>query len=142
MKLVLIAILTALTMYCTYGQDSVTIYRQFCNDKPKSRVDSFMTCFPKIMFISLDEGFDDSLYITVNDTVVINRYLKTNESIDYADGFGIVFDKPTDVKILKLKFVRANIIIREQVNLHYKSLQIRGLRPWLLVYTNQFPMRQ
>lgn len=126
----------------SYGQDSIRVNRQYNNDKPKSAIDSFYNRIPNTIFISLDEGFDDSLYITVNDKVFLNKHLKSNESIGLAGGFGISFDNSSDVKILKLKFVNANFYIEEKVDLSYKSLQIRGLKQWLLIYTNQFPMRE
>ncbi|GEM_PF-3287840 len=142
MKHLLISLLITLTIHSSYGQDSIKVTRQYYNDKPKSPVDSFFQSIPNTIFVSLDEGFNDSLYITVNDTIILNQYLKSNESIGYAGGFGISFDKPSDVKILKLKFVNSNFYIEEKVNLAYKSLKVRGLRPWLLIYTNQFPMRE
>ena len=142
MKHLLIIQFILFIIQSTYGQDSLKVNRQYNNDKPKSSVDSFYHSIPNTIFVSLDEGFDDSLYITVNNTIFLNKYLKSNESIGYAGSFGISFDKPTDVKILKLKFVNSNVYIEEKVNLAYKSLQIRGLRPWLLIYTNQIPMRE
>jgi hypothetical protein len=126
----------------SYGQDSVRVFRQYYHDRPQSGIDSFYQTISNTIFISLDEGFDDSLYITVNDTVFLNQYLKTNESVGLAGGLAISFNSPTDVKILKLKFVNENFYIEEKVDLTYKSLQIRGLKYWLLIYTNQFPVRE
>ena len=142
MKHPLINLLITLTVHSCYGQESIKVSRQYDSHKPKSSNDSFFQSIPNTIFISLDEGFNDSLYITVNDTVFLNQYLKSNESIGYAGGFVISFNKPTDSKILKLKFVNSNFYIEEKVNLAYKFLQIRGLKPWLLLYTNQFVTRE
>jgi len=141
MKL-LCLILCAFTFQKGIAQDSVHVKREFWNNKSESRADSIWNSVQNTIFISFDEGFDDSLNITVNDKVVFNGYLKTNYSIGYAGGLGINFNDSSEVKILKLHFVNANFYIREKVNLSYKSLQIRGLNPWLLIYTNQFPMRE
>ncbi len=124
------------------GQDSVRVIRQYENDKPKTAIDSFYHKSYNAIFISLDEGFDDSLYITVNDIPVLNKHLKSNESIGYAGGFGIHFNDSSEIKDLKIKFVKANRYIQERINLKYKSLQVRGLNPWVLIYTNHFPMRE
>lgn len=142
MKPLLIIILVFLAFQKAYGQDSVRVVREYNNDKPKSSIDSFFNNIPNTIFISLDEGFDDSLYITVNDKVILNQYLKTDASIGLAGGFIITFDTLSDIKILKLKFVKANVYIEEKLYLTYKSLQIRGPKHWLLIYTNQFPMRE
>ncbi len=142
MKLLVIFIFIYFTFHKAYGQDSVRVIREYDNDKPKSSIDSFFNNIPNTIFISLDEGFDDSLYITVNDKVILNQYLKTDASIGLAGGFIITFDNLSDIKILKLKFVKANVYIEEKLYLTYKSLQIRGRKHWLLIYTNQFPMRE
>ena len=142
MKSPLFVILTAFIYLESLAQDSIRVTRQYNDDKPESSIDSFYHNIQNTIFISLDEGFDDSLYITVNGRVVLNQYLKSNNSIGYAGSFGISFAKTSDVKILRLKFVKANFCIEEKLDLAYKSLQVRGLKTWLLIYTNQFPMRE
>jgi hypothetical protein len=142
MKRSFVIILIVFVFQKSYSQDSIPVLRHYNYDKPKTSIDSFIYETLNTIFISLDEGFDDSLYITVNDSIVLNKYLKSNESIGYASGFHISFNKLSDIKILKLKFVKANFCIVEKVNLGFKSLEIRGLRSWLLNYTNQFPMRE
>lgn len=123
------------------GQDSIRVVRQYENDKPITAVDSAYHMVRNVIFISLDEGFEDSVLVTVNDTVILNEYLKTNESIGLAGSFGIHFTDSCEIKDLKIRFIKANRYIQERVNLNYKSLQIRGLNPWHLIYTNRFPMR-
>jgi hypothetical protein len=142
MKLIIYLLISVLTIKKAIGQDSVYIKREFWNNKPESRADSIWNSIPNTIFISFDEGFDDSLYITVNDKVIFNGYLKTNYSIDYAGGLGIHFKDSSEVKNLKLHFVNANFYIQEKLKFTYKSLQIRGLNPWTLIYTNQFPVRE
>lgn len=131
-----------ITLQSLSGQDSIQVRREYRNAKPKTKPDSIFYEIPNTIFISLDEGFDDSLYITVNDVPVIQKYLKTNQSIGYAGGLQIYFKDSSEVKILKLQFVKANRYIQEKVNLNYKSLEIRGLNPWLLIYSNHFYMRE
>jgi hypothetical protein len=137
-----ICILFCFVFQNSYAQDSVRVLRQYENEKPTTFLDTFYNKIPNTIFIWLNEGFEDSLYVTVNDTIVLNQSLKSNESIGYAGGVGIHFDNPCEVKILRLKFIKANFYIEEKLNLAYKSLEIRGLRPWLLVYTNHFYMRE
>ena len=123
------------------GQDSIRLTRQYENDRPVTRLDSFFYQVPNTIFISLDEGFNDSLHVSINDTIILRQYFITNESIGYAGGLNISFKDSSEVKILKLLFIKANKYILEKVNLNYKSLQIRGLKPWLLIYGNRFYMR-
>ena len=142
MKLLLISIVSFVIYQNVLGQDSIHVVRQYNNDKPTIKIDSAYYKLHNTIFISLGEGFNDSLYITVNDIPFLNEYLKSNESIGYAGGFGILFTDSAEIKDLKIKFVKANRYIQERVNLTYKSLEIRGLNPWLLIYTNHFPMRE
>lgn len=123
------------------GQDSIRLTRQYENERPATSLDSFFYQVPNTIFISLDEGFDDSLHISINDTVILRQYFITNESIGLAGGLNISFKDSSEVKILKLLFIKANKYILEKVNLNYKSLQIRGLKPWLLIYGNRFYRR-
>ena len=142
MKTPLIVILSIHSFQKSFGQDSIKVVRQYNYAGPTTYVDSFFYHIANTIFISLDEGFDDSLYITVNDTIVLNQHLKSNESIGYAGGFGIHFTDSSDIKTLKLKFVNADFYIEEKVNLTFKSLQIGGGKPWRLYYSNKFPMRE
>jgi hypothetical protein len=138
----LLTILSFFLLQKSFAQDSIHVFRHYDNEKPTTSIDTFFYNIRNTVFVSLDEGFNDSLYITVNDAAVLNTYLRSNESIGYAGEFQIHFDNPSDTKILRLKFVNENFYIEEKVNLTYKSLQIRGLMPWLLVYTNHFPIRE
>ena len=142
MKLTFFVIASILICESSLGQDSIKVVRQYDNDKPITSADSAFHKVLNTIFISLDEGFDDSLYITVNDILFLNKYLKSNESIGYAAGFGIHFNDSSETKDLKIKFIKANRFIQERINLKYKSLQVRGLNPWLLQYSNRFPLRQ
>ncbi len=124
------------------GQDSIHVVRRYENDKPVTTVDSAFYSIRNTIFVSLDEGFDDSIYVAVNDVPLVNAYLKTNLSIGLAGGFAIDFNDSSEIKNLKILFVKAHRIIYEKINLGYKSLQVRGLNPWQLVYTNRTPMRE
>jgi len=126
----------------TMGQDSIPVVRQYDNDNPITATDSAFHNIPNTIFISLDEGFDDSIYVTVNSIAFLKTYLKTNESIGYAESFGIGFKDSSEIKELKILFVNANRYIKEKLNLNYKSLQVRGLKQWTLIYTNKFPKRE
>jgi hypothetical protein len=140
MKFLLVAIVYFSLSQKADSQDSILVTRQFENDKPATAIDSFFHKIPNTIFVSLYEGFDDSVYVTINGIPFLNKYLKTNESIGYASGFVIHFKDSTEIKDLTIKFVNGNRYIHERVNLRYKSLQIRGIRHWLLIYTNHFPM--
>ena len=98
---------------------------------------------PKMIFIDLDGGFDDSVCITVNDNSILNKYLKTNEPINFAGSFVVSFEDSTEIKNLELKFLKGNFIIKEKINLGYKSLRIaRYSHQWQLDYSNHFYMRE
>ena len=125
-----------------FGQYSVQVIRTYDNTKPSTLIDSVYNSIHNTIFISLDEGFDDSLYITVNDIPFLNESLKTNESIGYAGGFGIHFKDSCDIKRIRLKFVKANYFIDEILDLNYKSVRIFHYGQWTFYYTNLFPMRQ
>jgi hypothetical protein len=116
-----------------FGQDSIAVIRHYNNAKPSTNLDSIIYDLPKMIFVSLDNGFDDSLYITVNDIPVLNKYLITNPSIDQAAWFTIGFKDSTEVKVLKLKFIKANRYLEERVNFQYKSLIISGASPWQIL---------
>jgi hypothetical protein len=134
------AILTLACLLC-HSQDSIHVTRRYENDSPVTKWDSAFNSIPNILFISLDEGFDDSVTVTVNSELVFSGYLKTNESIGLAKTLIIPNINGSEKKLLKVTFVNASRCIIENVNTNYKSLQIRGLNTWLLVYTNRFPMR-
>ena len=123
------------------GQDTIAVARKYYNDPPSTEVDSLIFSVRNALYISLDEGFDDSLYITINDKPVMNKYCRTNESIGYADSFGIGFNDSSEIKTLRIKFTRTNRIIEEKLDLKYKSLQVRYLEEWTLIYSNHFPKR-
>lgn len=125
----------------SFPQRRIHVAHQYENNKPRSMADSFYHSFANTIFISLDEGFDDSLVITINDTTIMNSYFKTNESIGHAGSFGVSFKDSSEVILLKIRFINGGRYLEERLNLRYKSLQVRGLRNWLLIYTNQFPMR-
>ena len=138
-----LTILIVLNLFCLFccAQDSIRVIRQYEDDKPVTKTDSVFNSIPDILFISLDEGFDDSIRVTINRELIFAGYLKTNESIGLATTLMIANKNPREIKILKVTFVNANRYISEKLNLNYKSLQVRGLNPWLLIYTNRFPMR-
>ncbi len=92
---------------CVLGQDSITVLRKYENDKPVTAFDSGFHKVKNAIFISFDEGFNDSCYITVNGIPFINAYLKTDESIGLATSFGLHFKDSSDSKILTIKFVKA-----------------------------------
>ena len=140
---VLVTILFIVVCFDVAGQAPVRVQKNYYNDKPITAIDSFYhNFFPNSIIVSLDDGFDDSLYITVNEEVVLNRYLKTDESIGLAGSFVISFKDSSDIKNLRLKFVGKKITIEERVSLKYKSLRIFASDPPLFLYTNQFPMRE
>ena len=56
--------------YLSFGQDSIQVVRQFENDKPLTKADSFFNSIPNIIFLDLDEGFDDSIRVTVNEQLI------------------------------------------------------------------------
>lgn len=124
------------------GQDSICVVRQYENDKPITKADSYFYKLPNVVYVTLDEGFNDSILVTVNDTVVLNEYLKTNASIGLAGGFVIHFDDACEIKDLKITFVKANYYIHERVKPAYKSLRVSYLNTWHLIYTNRIPMRE
>lgn len=122
------------------GQDSIAVIRQYYSDSVKTKADSFFYKIQNTIFISLWEGFDDSLCITVNDKILVKQHFKTDKSLGLAGQFQVSFENQTDVKVLKLNFAKANLYIEEKLNLAYKSLQIRRDYRWLLIYTNHFPI--
>ncbi len=125
------------------GQDTINVKRNYDNDNPKSRLDSLFYNVPKMIFIDLDCGFDDSVCITVNANPVLNKYLKTNESIDLAGSFVVSFADSSEIKNLELKFFKGNFVIKERINLGYKSLRIaRYSHQWQLNYSNYFYLRE
>jgi hypothetical protein len=125
------------------GQDTINVIRNYNNDNPKSTLDSVFHNMPNMIFIDLDSGFDDSVCITVNSNSVLNKYLKTNESIDLAGSFVVSFEDSSDIKNLELKFFKGNFVIKEKINLGYKSLRIaRYSHHWQLDYSNHFYMRE
>ena len=142
MKVLFCTILLIAAFQNIYGQDSIPVQRRYVVDKPVTIADSFYHRIPNAIFISLDDGFDDSLYVTVNDLPVLSGYFKTNESIGYAAGFGIHFKDSSEIKKLKIMFVKTNLYILEQVNLRYKSLRIGKTNPWVLFYNNRFPIQE
>ena len=73
MKRIIYLLVSILTIQKAIGQDSIHVKWEFWNDKPESRADSIWNSIPNTVFISFDEGFDDSLCVTVNDKVVFNR---------------------------------------------------------------------
>jgi len=104
-------------------------------------MDSGFHSIPNAIFISLDEGFDDIVRVTVNEELVFEGYLKTNESIGLAKTLIVSFKDQKEVKMLKVSFLKTNRYILEKLNLNYKSLQVRELSSWVLIYANRFPMR-
>lgn len=142
MKVILTTIFLIQFSSKVIGQDTMKVIRYYHNDKPKSFVDSIYNSIPNAIFISLNEGFNDSLYITVDDEVVLNRYLKTNGSIGLAGGFVISFKDSLEFKNLKLRFINGNLFAEERLNLSYKSLEIRYRKLLELTYTSHFPMRE
>jgi hypothetical protein len=142
MKLLIFSFVFMLIFQKISGQDSIRVVREYNNERPITKFDSILYDVKNTVFISLDEGFDDSLYVTVNSIPLLKGYLKSNQSIGYAGGFEIHFKDSSEIKNLKIKFVKANRYIQEKVNLRYKALQIRGLNPWMLVYSNHFSMRE
>lgn len=141
MKSVFIIALLALS-YQVQAQDSVSVVREYHNNQPRSSLDSLYHSFHNRIFISLGEGFADSMYITVNGTEMINGYVRTDPSTGIAGSFGFSFTDSSDIKILRLTFVRRHFYIEERVNLAYKSLEIRNLGKWHLVYDNRFYWRE
>lgn len=125
-----------------YAQDTIAATRHYDNTRPATTIDSAFYNIEKMIFVSLDNGFDDSLYITVNGFPVINKYLVTDHSIDQAAWFMIRFTDSTEVKYLKLKFVKANRCLEEKVDLSYKSLIISKRDSWKISYSNHFFMRE
>jgi hypothetical protein len=133
--------LLILVCFVGLGQDSIKVAREYWNDIPITKADSAFNSIPDVLFIDFDEGFDDSIVVTINDERIFSGYIKTNESIGLAHSLIISNKNPKEVKILKVTFVNANKCIVERLNLNHKSLHIRGLNPWVLIYTNRFPMR-
>jgi hypothetical protein len=123
-------------------EDTIRVEKHYDNRGPLTRMDSAYFSIPNSVFVSLDEGFNDSVHVTVNDHRIIDRSLKTNESIGLAAGFAISFRDTSEVKIIQIRFIKQNKIIVEKLDLRYKSLQVRGLRPWGFYYGNRFYMRQ
>jgi hypothetical protein len=142
MKIILSFIVTISFLQKLTGQDSVHVVRGYINSGPKTQIDSLYSQVTNTIFIILDTGFDDSIYITDNGMPALNRYLKTNHSIDYAGAFEIYFKDSSEAHDLKIKFVNGNFYIREKVNLHYKALNIGLYNSWELTYSNHFPMRE
>lgn len=143
MKLLLFTLTSFFIFQITVGQDSIRTVRQYNYEKPKTANDSFVYYkIPNSIFISLDEGFEDSVYVTVNNRPFLNKRLQTNESIGYADGFRITFKDSSEIFDLKIVFINANRYIHEKVNLSFKFLQIRGFSSWFLNYSNNCPMRE
>lgn len=140
MKTLVIFILLILGSNTCWGQDSITVVRQYSNDNAITVADSFFNKVANTIFISLWEGFEDSLCISVNNERILKQLFKTDESLGLAGNFQIQFESPSDVKILKLHFIKANFYIEERLNLAYKSLQIRKNKRWFLIYTNHFPV--
>ncbi len=124
-----------------FGQGLINAVRQYDNDTPITTLDSSLSAIPKTIFLSLFEGFDDSTSIFINDTCIYNDYLKSNESIGHT---GLIlpvqFQDSSQILILTIRFKKSQKLLKEQLTLTYKSVQVRGLRQWMFIYTNRFPM--
>lgn len=142
MKWMIIGIMVSLIPGFSQGQDSINVTRKFENDRPVTRIDSTLNAIPNVIFLDLNEGFDDSIRVSVDGELIFSGYLKTNFSIGLARSFTISFRDPRECKILKVEFVNANSYILEQLNLNYKSLGIGKYYSWFLTYSNCFPMRE
>ena len=142
MKLLKILIVFSLVSSNLFGQDIITVRYHYDNSKIKTKLDSVFYNINKTIFISLDDGFNDSLIVTVNDLPVLNQYLKTNESIGLAGSFEIHFSDSSEIKILRLNFIKASCYIVEKINLNYKSLIINKVGSWQFYYSNHFFMRE
>lgn len=143
MRLTFFIIISLFLLKNAAGQDSVRVTRVFENNEPITAIDSLYHQMHNTIWVSFDEGLKDSIYVTVNGYTFFNKHIETNESIGYADGFGLGFEDSTKAMIIKIKFVKANFYIQERVNVKYKSLRLGHYkRGWQLLYENSFPMRE
>ena len=58
------------------GQDSIRVEREYWKDIPITKADSAFNSIPDVLFIDLDEGFNDSVVVTVNDERIFSGYIK------------------------------------------------------------------
>jgi hypothetical protein len=142
MKPILFLLAAIIAFQTASAQDSIHVLRQYENDRPDTQLDSVFNKIPNVVYISFDEGFNDSVLITVNNVIYMDGYLRSNESLGYAGGFVLSFNDSADTQDLKIKFVKTGRYIEEKVNLKYKALHIRKPDQWLLTYTNHFVMLQ
>jgi len=142
MKPILFLLAALIAFQKVNAQDSIRVLRQYENDRPTTQLDSVFNIIPNAVYISFDEGFNDSVFVTVNNVIYMDEYLKTDESNGYAGSFVITFKDSAETEDLKIKFAKTNRYIEEKVNLKYKALHIRKLDQWLLTYTSHFIMPQ
>src|SRR3954452_377704 len=108
-----------------FSQDSIPVTRYYDNQPPETKLDSALFNLPNILYISFYEGFDDSICVFLNRKLFYSAYLKTDESIGFAGSFGFIFKDSSEVNDLEIHFIKENRIIKERLDLKYKSLQIR-----------------
>ena len=96
----------------------------------------------KLFWISLCEGFNDSIQIFVNNKLLIEGRAITNESIGIAKEVIVNFDHLSDKKIMQLILVNRNVCLTETLELNYPFLEINYNNNWQLKYINHIIKRE
>lgn len=135
----------SLSLYCLCSaQDSIPCVRTYNREGPVTTIDSFFFRIPNTLFVNFNSSFDDSVIVTINGQVVLNRYLQTNHSIDLAGSICVSFDDSADCKTMIVYLVNAGKYFTEKLDFHFKALDIwtQKQKPWNLCYSNSFPLRE
>ena len=142
-KLSLIIFLISIKSYSQDSRISLPVVKSFYKTDKPGVIDSiyYANCF---YYISLYGSFNDSCLLFINDTLVINKHIKTNESLGHTMT-GISFlelQYNTPIK-LTIVLVNRNIYLTENLDLSstYRILAVYlDKSKWTLNYSNHIPI--
>ena len=113
------------------------------NTPPSAAIDSVLYLVPNSIVIEFCEGFDDSVFLFINDKLIFSNYLQTNGS-DGLTGPPLILPYDTSAKTLNLtiQFKKSKNIIKELLSRNFKLLEISRLESWNFYYSNHIRMRE